>query len=374
MSAEAGTARGKADALPRGLPFSRLIGLLALIYPALLLYGSLFPLLGWTDSGVRPLAFLGAPFPRYWTLLDLLANLGLYLPLGFFWTIWLRGSPHLQRFWWCATLAAVALSFGVEVTQNWLPSRVASNIDLLCNALGALTGALLARYFGPRWLAAVDTWAARWLIVDASGELGLLLLVLWFVGQWVPEGALFVSGDWRAVWTGWPPDWAPSFGETAAVRLESAAVACYLLVVGLMLRELLFGQRRQRLAGVFLFFVCAVTARAIAAAFMVRPAAAFDWLTFGAESGLLAGSLMLVFAFYMPARLRCWMAVVALLCGTLAINLAGPNPYGLSVLPPGSGGSFTNFAGLTELVAVLWPLAALVWWVSRLRRSPIMAG
>lgn len=356
------------------LPFARLIGLLALVYPALLLYGSLFPLFGWTDSGLRPLAFIGWSFPRYWTVLDLIANVGLYLPLGFLWAIWLIGRPGLQKIWWIATLAGVAMSLGVEVTQNWLPNRVPSNLDLVCNVLGAAIGVLLARYRGLRWLARLQVWANRWLIIDASGELGVLLLILWFVGQWVPDGAAFVSGDWRAVWTSWPPDWAPRFGETAAVRLEAAAVAAYLLAVGLMLRELLRGERWRSLAVVCLFFLSAATARAISAAVMVRPAVAFDWLTFGADSGLLAGTLVLVAACYLPARLRCWMALLALIGGTLAINLAGPNPYGLSLLPPTSGSAFTNFAGLTALIAVLWPLAALVWWAGRLRRSPIMAG
>ena len=354
--------------------FGRLIGLLALVYPALLLYGSLFPLLGWTATGVAPLAFLSAPMPRYWTLLDMFANLGLYLPLGFVWTLWLLGRRNLQKIWWIAALLAVAMSLGIEVTQNWLPTRVPSSLDLACNTLGAVVGAILARRWGHRWLTALANWASAWVSVDASGQLGLLLLGLWCVGQWVPDGAVFVAGDWRALWTAWPPDWAPRFGEASAPRLEAVAVAGYQLAVGLMLRELLVCGRRQGLAVACLFFFGAVTTRAIAATFMVGVAAAFDWLTFGAQSGLVAGALLLIPAFFLPATARRWTAATGLLCATLAINLAGPNPYGVTALPPGSGGAFYNFAGLTELVAVLWPAGALFWWIGRLRRSPIMTS
>ncbi|HET6718963.1 MAG TPA: VanZ family protein [Rhodocyclaceae bacterium] len=352
----------------------RLSGLLALVYPALLLYGSLFPLAGWRDSGVAPLAFLNAPFPRYWTVLDLLVNVGLYLPLGFLWALWLLRWRWLQKIWWIATVPAVALSLGVEVVQNWLPTRVPSNLDLLCNGLGGLVGVLLARRWGDAWMAALQYRIGRWLQLDRSAELGVLLLGLWLVGQWVPAGPVFVSGDWRGVWTAWAADAAPPFSEAAALRLEVVAVAGHLLAVGLMLRELMHGSRWQGLANVCLFFLSAATARAVAAAFMVRTAAAFDWLTVGAQHGLIVGSLLLLPAFFLPDRWRRRLAIAALPLATLAINLAGPNPSGLSVLPPEAGGAFSNFVGLTELVALLWPLAALFWWLSRLRRSPIMAG
>ena len=352
----------------------RLSGLLALVYPALLLYGSLFPLTGWRDSGVEPLAFLHAPLPRYWTVFDLISNLGLYLPLGFLWALWLLRWRGLQKIWWIAAAPAIALSFGVEVVQNWLPARVPSNLDLACNALGGVLGAVLARWRGNAWMFALHDWAAGWLRLDRSTELGLVLLVLWCVGQWVPEGPVFVSGDWRGLWSSWPPDWAPRFGEAAAPALEAVAVAGHLLAVGLLLRELLRGSRLQGLAVACLFFLAAATTRAVAAAFVVRTAAAFDWLTVGAEYGLVAGSLLLLLAFFLPDRPRRWLAVASLVVATLAINLAGTNPYRASALPPEAGSAFTNFVGLTELVAVLWPLAALVWWAGRLRRSPIMAG
>jgi len=355
------------------LRFPRLIGLLALVYPGLLLYGSLFPLHGWRDAGVPPLAFLSAPLPRYWTALDLLANVGLYVPLGFVWSYWLLGRRTLQKIWWLAALPALLMSFGVEVVQNWLPSRVSSNLDLACNAFGAVAGVLIARLVGVRWLDRLHDWAAKNFQIDSSGQLGMLLLTLWFIGQWVPDGTVLVSGDWRGWWSAWPPEWAPRFGEPAALQLESMAVAAFLLAVGLTMREILRSPWWKGLAMISLFFLLAISTRAVVAALMVRWAAAFDWLTLGAQSGLLAGSLLLLVAYFLPAAARRWLALLALLAGTLAINLAGPNPYGPTAQPSGMVSAFHNFAGVTGLVALLWPLAALVWWVGRLRRSPIMA-
>ena len=352
----------------------RLIHLTALIYPALLVYGSLFPWANWTATGTPVLSYLTAPFPRYWTGLDLLANVGLYVPLGFFWALWILARPRLQKYWWNATFLALALSFGVETLQNWLPSRVPSNVDLVCNGLGALMGALMARYFGGQWISRGYQWAQRWLLLDASGELGVFLLIFWFVGQWAPDGVLFASGHWRNVWLTWPPDWMSSASESAAARWEAAAVAAYLVAIGLMLRELLRCGRRQSLSIILLIFMVAATARAVSAAVMLRTSAAFDWLTYGAQTGLLVGGLILIPAVFLPGHWRRYLAIVALLAGTLAVNLSGTSPYFRSLVPAGSGSAFYNLAGLTELVALLWPLAALIWWISRSRRSPIMSG
>ena len=41
-------------------------------------------------------------------------------------------------------LAAGVMSLGIEVLQGWLPSRVPSNLDLLCNLIGAAGGVAVA--------------------------------------------------------------------------------------------------------------------------------------------------------------------------------------------------------------------------------------
>ena len=60
---------------------------LALAWLGLVVYGSLHPFSGWLDKGISPLAFLEGGWPRYWTAFDLVANVAVYLPLGFFLTL-----------------------------------------------------------------------------------------------------------------------------------------------------------------------------------------------------------------------------------------------------------------------------------------------
>ncbi len=114
---------------------------LALAWLGLVVYGSLHPFTGWRDTGVSPIAFLEGGWPRYWTMFDLVANVAVYLPLGFCLTLALSGLPGRFTAPIIATLLAGGVSFGLETLQTWLPSRVPSNLDLACNTLGGMLGA-----------------------------------------------------------------------------------------------------------------------------------------------------------------------------------------------------------------------------------------
>ncbi len=71
------------------------------------------------------------------SLADLLANIALFLPLGF----------ALRRFGvaaWAVLLVALGASIAIELAQLLIPGRTSSVSDLIGNALGGLVGALLA--------------------------------------------------------------------------------------------------------------------------------------------------------------------------------------------------------------------------------------
>ena len=57
------------------------------------------------------------------------------------------------------------------------------------------------------------------------------------------------------------------------------------------------------------------------------------------------------------------LAALALMAGTVLVNMAPPNPYSLAALAVWRQGHFLNFNGLTRLVASLWPLLALPFLV-----------
>jgi len=73
---------------------------------------------------------------------DLIANLLLYAPWGFFWARQ-RRDPS-RRVWVVAVLAAI-LSIATEATQVYSHDRFPSATDVTCNVLGAFGGASYAR-------------------------------------------------------------------------------------------------------------------------------------------------------------------------------------------------------------------------------------
>jgi hypothetical protein len=74
---------------------------------------------------------------------DVLLNVLGFMPLGFLWVRWVAGA-----FGWrpgkavlTAVLCGFAISLAIETTQVFLPSRVSSQMDVVCNTLGMLLGA-----------------------------------------------------------------------------------------------------------------------------------------------------------------------------------------------------------------------------------------
>lgn len=74
-----------------------------------------------------------------WTRLEVLANVGMFVPVALLVTFVLGA-----RRWWVTVAACTALSVAVELVQAFMPGRVAAVLDVIANGLGALLGALLA--------------------------------------------------------------------------------------------------------------------------------------------------------------------------------------------------------------------------------------
>jgi VanZ family protein len=119
---------------------------------ALILYGSLFPF-RFHQCSETLFATSVIPSDRG----DLLSNILLYIPLGFF------ASRAWRGFNWAipaSTVLGAALSLFIELAQQCDQSRVASLADVAANAAGALIGSLIA--IDPR-LDFVALLAACWL-------------------------------------------------------------------------------------------------------------------------------------------------------------------------------------------------------------------
>lgn len=337
---------------------------LALAWLGLIAYGSLHPFTGWRDTGIPPLTFLDAGWPRYWTVFDLLANVAVYLPLGFFLTLALRRLPGRFTAPILAVLLAASTSLGLEVLQTWLPSRVPSNLDLACNAIGGLVGACLAQWAGPRVFAHLHALEQRVIAPIPHAELGLTLLGLWLLVPLSPETLLFGAGDLRHL-----IDFSSAFPFAAEsfALIEASIAALNALAVGLLVR-MLCARLLVACLLVPLFLLLGLIVRTLAAAILIGPGEALAWLTAGARSGLLAGGLLLAVAILLPATLRLILTVLALIAGTVLVNLAPANPYSMAALATWQQGHFLNFNGLTRLLATLWPFLVLPFLLLATRR------
>ena len=72
--------------------------------------------------------------PISYEALEVMANVGMFVPIGVLITI-------LSRHWWVALVVGIALTCGIEFTQQFLPARFPSVSDLVANSSGALLGA-----------------------------------------------------------------------------------------------------------------------------------------------------------------------------------------------------------------------------------------
>ncbi len=328
---------------------------LALAWLGLIVYGSLHPFSGWRDTGISPFAFLDGGWPRYWTVFDLLSNVAVYLPLGFFITLALSRLPWRFTAPLLAIVFSASVSFSMETIQTWLPSRVPSNLDLTCNAIGGLLGAVWAQAVGPRVFARLVALEQRLVAPVPHAEMGLTLLGLWLLVPLSPETLLFGAGDFRH-WFDWPG--AVPFAAQSFVVIEASITALNVLAVGLIVRQLCASLLVACLI-VPLFLLLGLMVRTLAAAILIGPGEALAWLTAGAQSGLFAGGLLLAVAILLPAMPRLILTLLALAAGTILVNLAPPNPYSLAALATWRQGHFLNFNGLTRVAAMFWPFLAL---------------
>lgn len=337
---------------------------LALAWCGLVIYGSLHPFAGWRDTGISPFAFLEGGWPRYWTVFDLAVNVAVYIPLGFLLTLALDRIPGRYSAPVLAALLAAGVSFSLESLQTWLPSRVPSNLDLACNSLGGLLGAIWAQYVGPRIFARITALEHRLIAPVPHAELGLTLLGLWLLVPLSPETLLFGAGDLRQTLglAGAVPFAADSFA-----LIEASITALNAIAVGLILR-LLTARLLWAYIVVPLFLILGLVVRTLASAILINPGEALAWLTPGAQMGLLVALLFLAVSLALPATLRLMLAALALMSATVLVNLAPPNPYSMAALATWRQGHFLNFNGLTRLVATLWPFLTLPFLLLTTRR------
>jgi VanZ family protein len=340
------------------------------VYVLLVAYASLYPLEGWRDHGLSPFAYLASAWPRYVTAFDLTANVLGYVPCGFLCVLALYPRVRGLAAFVAALASAALLSLALEAAQSYLPARVATNLDVLCNLAGGACGAALGVAAVPTMLGGpLERLRAKAFYAGAEIDAGLALLALWLFTQLNPATLLFAAGDLRDLLAAGPGRArSPEF----FIAIEAFTAAANLVSVGLLLSALM--RPAQPVRATFAALVIAALAVKVAAFGIVMHAEnLFVWLTPGAQIGLAGGVLVALAAMALPRVARLALAAVLIMAATVLVNLAPPNPYLAATLKLWQQGHFLNFNGLTRLVSALWAFGALGYliFLAARRREPL---
>ena len=344
--------------------------LLALIFALLIVYASLYPFDGWRNQGINPFYFLNAPWPRYWSRFDVVANFVGYAPLGFLATLAVLRTRLLPQPTWLVALACSVLSLLLEAAQSYLPLRVPQLSDWLLNSFGALSGAAMA--VALERLGVVDHWSrfrARWFVRDARAP--LVLRALWPAALLFPPAVPLALGQIRQRLHGFLNDWventpwAALIDEPSVYMLplsslgELICVALGFLIPCLLAYTITLGWYRRVLLWMGGTLV-ALGASSLSAALSYSPEHAWGWLSLASQVGLGLGGLAALLCIALPRKLCLGLLVAALVWQLSLVNSAPATPYFAQTLQSWEQGSFIRFHGLAQWLGWFWPYAALV--------------
>ena len=356
---------------------------MAWAYAGLIVYASLYPFSGWRVPGVGLLDYLLLGWPRWWTWFDLVANLFGYLPLGFLlFVAAIRSGRPAARAAMLAAGGATLLSFATETLQNYLPQRVASNVDLALNALGAALGVAIGLLL--QWRGGVERWQqvrSRWFVARSAG--GVVLLLLWPVGLLFPTAVpfglghlltriqpvladLLVDTPLQVATAGWAdaaaaPAQPVSLAGTTELAITALGFLAPCMIAFTIARP---GWRRVVLVlGAALLGFATMT---LSTALNFGPAHALAWTTPEAVPGLLLATALAAVASLAPRRVAAGAGLIALTALVILVAQAPADPYFAQSLRGWEQGRFIRFHGAAQWVGWLWPYVGLVYLLVRL--------
>jgi VanZ family protein len=213
---------------------------------AVIAYGSLYPFQFHIPmNGIGPVSTFLATWNERPGRGDFLANILLYLPLGFFLLLGSeRGSQVAGKLIW-AVLAGAMLSLTIELTQYYDEGRVTSATDFYANTLGTLLGSGAALTLGANF---------RWPFVGAvaARPIPTMLVCAWLAYRLYPYvPTIDLHKYWRALK---PVILTPSLSPYDLFRQTAIWLSLYALL------EAVVRQRRSAYIGL-LFAIGVMVAR-----------------------------------------------------------------------------------------------------------------
>lgn len=343
---------------------ARLRTWLALGYVLFIAYASLSPFSGWREQGLDFFVVLAEPLHLTYTAFDATLNLLSYVPLGLLLGLALRARFGVTASLLVSVCLGMALSAGMEYLQMYLPARISSNVDLLANSAGALTGALLAVSITSwPWLFSLLTrWRSRLFHHGKEMDFGLALLALWMFGQINPSlpmlGNVFISEIARqpfVVPAPAPFDW-----------WESLAVTLNLLMVGTLLLTLLRSPRNVVTALLAVLSLVAL-AKFVTAAMLLKSWALLLWINGEAVAGMLLGMALLLAALWLPRAAAITLGALVAISHFAIANSGNNEPGAAASIYHWHYGHLLNYNGLAQTIALVFPLL-LLWHLWRIRK------
>lgn len=344
---------------------------LALIYVGLIVYASLYPFAEWRYQGIEPWAYLTSPLPKYWTVFDIVINVLGYMPLGFLLSLGALRSGRAPYAVMAAAVLAGVLSLAMESIQNYLPTRVSSNLDLGLNISGAWLGALLA--WALEKLGVMVRWSrfrGRWFVEEARG--GLVLLAMWPLALLFPASVPFGLGQVQErleaylaeVFEDTPfLEWLPVREIEMQPLVPAAEWACVMLgmLIPCLIGFCIIRDVGRRAVFVMTVVVLGMGATALSAALSYGPEHAWAWFSLPVEAGVVTAILLALLLLWVPWRASAALVLLALGIYLSVLNQAPASAYFAQTLATWEQGRFIRFHGLAQWLGWLWPYAAGVY-------------
>jgi VanZ family protein len=351
---------------------------LALFYIALVVYASLYPFDNWRNPGVLPWVYLSQPLPKYWTWFDVFINIGGYAPLGFLGVLTALRTGNGKFAVVLVTFLTFLLAMCLEGLQSYLPSRRASNVDLLLNAFGGWLGGITA--WGLEKLGAIDRWSnfrRTWFVTQARGA--LVLLALWPVALFFPASVPLglgqvlerVETSLGEALSGTPfLEWLPMRTVELQPLLPGAELLCVLLgaLIPVLMAYSVLRNFVQKTIFLIAILTIAIGATAISAGLTYGPEHALAWLILPVKLGLVGALVAGVLCLFMSARSCIALLLLALVVQLFVLNLAPASVYFAQTLQTWEQGRFIRFHGVVQWLGWLWPFVAVGYVMGRISK------